>query len=211
MKVGVYTNAFREFPIEEAMRKIQAAGIQMVELGCGEESGFAHCDPQQLLADENKLAAFRGCIADHGLEISALSCHGNPVSPNEATRELSVRSMRNAVLLAEKLGLMRPLRLEKGPLLRTLVVSIPLGLLFSLDYWTFGAWLPGTAVQTSAAAGLTVWGWASAILYGGVMEELFMRLFLMSLLAFLGWKLFFQSRETAPEGVIAAANVLAAL
>ena len=114
-------------------------------------------------------------------------------------------------ILAEKLGLMRPLRLEKGPLLRTLVVSIPLGLLFSLDYWTFGAWLPGTAVQTSAAAGLTVWGWASAILYGGVMEELFMRLFLMSLLAFLGWKLFFRSRETAPEGVITAANVLAAL
>lgn len=105
MKIGVYTNAFREFPMEEAMRKIQAAGIQMVELGCGEESGFAHCDPQQLLADENKLAAFRGCIADHGLEISALSCHGNPVSPDEATRELSVRSMRNAVLLAEKLGL----------------------------------------------------------------------------------------------------------
>ena len=89
-------------------------------------------------------------------------------------------------ILAEKLGLMRPLRLEKGPLLRTLVVSIPLGLLFSLDYWTFGAWLPGTAVQTSAAAGLTVWGWASAILYGGVMEELFMRLFLMSLLALYG-------------------------
>ena len=78
--------------------------------------------------------------------------------------------------LAEKLGLMRPFRLEKRPLLRTLAVSLPLGLLFSLDYWTFGVWLPGTAVQTSAAAGLTVWGWLSAILYGGVMEELFMRL-----------------------------------
>ena len=86
-------------------------------------------------------------------------------------------------ILAEKLGLMRPLRLEKRPLLRTLAVSIPLGVLFSLDYWTFGAWLPGTAVRDSAAAGLTVWGWSSAALYGGVMEELLMRLFLMSLLA----------------------------
>ena len=56
-------------------------------------------------------------------------------------------------LLAEKLGLMRPFRLEKRPLLRTLAVSLPLGLLFSLDYWTFGVWLPGTAVQTSAASG----------------------------------------------------------
>lgn len=114
-------------------------------------------------------------------------------------------------VLAGKLGLMRSFRPEKRPLLRTLAVSVPLGLLFSLDYWTFGAWLPGAAVQTGAAAGLTVWGWASAILYGGVMEELFMRLFLMSLLAFLGWKLFFRRQETAPAGVIIAANILAAL
>lgn len=106
---------------------------------------------------------------------------------------------------------MRPLRLEKRPLLRTLAVSIPLGVLFSLDYWTFGAWLPGTAVRDSAAAGLTVWGWSSAALYGGVMEELLMRLFLMSLLAFLGWKLFFRREKQSPTGVIIAANVLAAL
>lgn len=105
MKTGIYTNAFREFSLEEAMQKIQSAGIQMVELGCGEESGFAHCNPEELLKDGNRLSSFRGQIADHGLEISALSCHGNPVSPNEATKELSVRSMHNAVLLAEKLGL----------------------------------------------------------------------------------------------------------
>lgn len=114
-------------------------------------------------------------------------------------------------LLAEKLGLMGAFRLEKRPLLRTLAVSVPLGVLFSLDYWTFGAWLPGTVVRDSAAAGLTVWGWSSAVLYGGVIEEVLMRLFLMSLLAFFGWKLFFRRRETAPAGVFAAANVLAAL
>lgn len=114
-------------------------------------------------------------------------------------------------ILAEKLGLMRPLRLEKGPLLQTLAVSIPLGVLFSLDYWTFGVWLPGSAVRDSAAAGLTVWGWSSAVLYGGVVEELLMRLFLMSLLAFLGWKLFFRREKQPPTGVIIAANALAAL
>ena len=65
--------------------------------------------------------------------------------------------------------------------------------------------------KTSAAAGLTVWGWLSAILYGGVMEELFMRLFLMSLLAFLGWRLFFRREKQPPTRVIVAANVLAAL
>ena len=56
-----------------------------------------------------------------------------------------------------------------------------------------------------------MWGWSSAALYGGVMEELLMRLFLMSLLAFLGWKLFFRREKQSPTGVIIAANVLAAL
>lgn len=105
MKIGIYTNAFREFPLEVALQKIQAAGIKMIELGCGEESGFAHCNPEELLADETKLEKFKGLIEKYGLEISALSCHGNPVSPNEKVRDLSVTSMRNAVRLAEKLSL----------------------------------------------------------------------------------------------------------
>lgn len=105
MKIGIYTNAFREFPLETALQKIHDAGIEMIELGCGEESGFAHCNPEELLADQQKFKDFQDLIAKYELKISALSCHGNPVSPNEKTRELSVRSMRNAVLLAEKLGL----------------------------------------------------------------------------------------------------------
>ena len=105
MKIGIYTNAFREFPVETALEKIKAAGIEMVELGCGEESGTAHCDPEALLADERKLEAFKALFEKYDLKISALSCHGNPLSPNEKIRELSVSRMRNAVLLAEKLGL----------------------------------------------------------------------------------------------------------
>jgi len=49
------------------------------------------------------------------------------------------------------------------------------------------------------------------VLYGGIVEEIMMRLFLMSLLAWLGWKIFFRRREKPPVGVIAAANVIAAL
>lgn len=105
MKIGIYTNAFRELPLEAALERISAAGIEMIELGCGEESGFAHCNPAQLLADEGELEAFCALIRRYGLGISALSCHGNPVSPNSETRELSIRSMREAVLLAERLGL----------------------------------------------------------------------------------------------------------
>lgn len=105
MKIGVYSNAFREYSLEEALGKIQEAGIEMVELGCGEESGFAHCNPEELLEDEDKLKKFKDLFCQYNLHISALSCHGNPVSPDKAVRELSVNSMKNAVLLAEKLGL----------------------------------------------------------------------------------------------------------
>lgn len=105
MKLGIYSNAYKDLPLEQALAKISAMGIEMVEIGCGEESGFAHCQPAELLADEEKLNAFKALFKTYGLQISALSCHGNPVSPNREIRELSDGSMRNAVLLAEKLGL----------------------------------------------------------------------------------------------------------
>jgi len=105
MKTGIYTNAFKDKTLEEALKIIHAQDVHMVELGCGEESGFAHCNPAELLADEDKLAEFQQLLKMYEVEISALSCHGNPLSPNEKVRELSISSMKNAVLLAEKLGL----------------------------------------------------------------------------------------------------------
>jgi hypothetical protein len=113
-------------------------------------------------------------------------------------------------ILSNKIGLWRPLRFEKGKLLRVLPLTILFGVLFSLDYWTFGNWLPGIKESDSALLGVN--GVLCEILYGGISEEIMLRLFVMSLLAFLIWKLFF--RKTAPEqlptGVFIAANLLAA-
>ncbi len=114
-------------------------------------------------------------------------------------------------LLAERLGLIHSFAPERRALLSTLAVSGVLGLLLSLDYWTFGQWIPELRVADATAAGLTAAGWVSAVFYGGVIEEVMLRVFVMSLLSWLGWKLFFRSRERAPEGVITAANVLSAL
>lgn len=112
-------------------------------------------------------------------------------------------------LLAEKLGLMRPFRFEKTALQKTLPLCVLGGVLFSLDYWTFGAWIPGVreAMDTTMSFHVVM----ASVLYGGIVEEIMMRLFLMSLLAWLGWKLFFRRHEKAPVKVIDAANVLAAL
>ena len=108
-------------------------------------------------------------------------------------------------LMAEKLGLWRPLRFERRPLMITLALSLVCGVLFSLDYWTFGAAMP--ALQAGTAAGLTVSGIISAVLYGGIVEELLLRLFFMSGAALILGKL--TRREG--QGVLIAANLIAAL
>ena len=114
-------------------------------------------------------------------------------------------------ILAEKIGLVRSFQFKKSTTIQTVVVSVILGLIFSLDYWTFGKWIPELSIASTTSSGLTLSGWLGAIFYGGVIEEVMMRLFLMSLFAWLGWKLFFRQRKTVPESVFITANVLAAL
>lgn len=112
-------------------------------------------------------------------------------------------------ILATKLGLMRPTRLEWSSLKWTLLLAAAAGVLLSLDWWTFGAWIPGLREGTDLTLTLPVV--IASFLYGGVVEEVMLRLFMMSLLAWLGWKLFFHKAEKAPTGVIVAANVISAL
>ncbi len=112
-------------------------------------------------------------------------------------------------LLADKLGLMRPFRFEKHTLVKTLPLCVAAGALFSLDYWTFGAWVPAIREATDATLSFRVV--MASVVYGGVVEEVMMRLFLMSLIAFVGWKVLFRKEEKAPDAVVVIANVLSAM
>jgi sugar phosphate isomerase/epimerase len=78
-----------------------------MEVGCGGYPGKAHCDPEVLLKDEQKLHAFRETFRRHGVEIAALSVHGNPVHPDPAKAKAYHDDFVSAVLLAEKLGVTR--------------------------------------------------------------------------------------------------------
>lgn len=112
-------------------------------------------------------------------------------------------------ILSEKVGLMRPFRLEKKPLLISLIVSLIGGAVLSLDAWTFARWIPGLDYHDAGHFDLPTW--IASVLYGGIVEEVMMRLFLMSLLALLMWKIFFRKRESVPTGAFVAANIIAAL
>ena len=114
-------------------------------------------------------------------------------------------------LLSDRIGLMRTFRFTEKPFLITLIASLVSGAVLSLDAWTFGHWIPELGASYAAEGTFDLDTWITSILYGGIIEEVMLRLFLMSLLAFLLWKLFFRKRETVPTGVLIAANGIAAL
>ena len=105
MKLGVFTTLLSNLPLEDALKYFKSLGIEMVEIGCGGYPGNAHADPQVLLNDEKKLDEFKALIKKYDMQISALSCHSNPVHPNKEIAAQGDKVIRDTILLAEKLGL----------------------------------------------------------------------------------------------------------
>ena len=104
MKLGVLTNMLGGWPLEKALSYFTSLGIEMVEIGAGGYPGKDHADPAVLLHSETELQQFKDLLAKYNVEISAISCHGNPVHPNKDVAKQFDDEMRQAILLAEKLG-----------------------------------------------------------------------------------------------------------
>ena len=115
------------------------------------------------------------------------------------------------ILLGKKTGLWKDeTHFEKKPLLITLAIAIVGGLALILpDLLLFGKF--NEAIMNSYAAKPTVVYIIGAILYGGVIEEVMLRLFWMTLVAFLLWKLFARKEEKPTTAILIVANVIAAL
>ena len=115
------------------------------------------------------------------------------------------------IVLSKKVGLWRDaLAFEKKPLLLTVVWGVVGGLCLILpDLCFFGNYEP--AIRDSYLAKPTVPYLIAMVTYGGVIEEVMLRLFMMSLVAFVLHKLFEKGREETANWVIIAANVISAL
>ena len=104
MKIGIFTVLFAKKSFEEMLDFVVENGVEAVELGTGNWPGNAHCDPDALLADREKLKNFKAAIEDRGLVISGLSCHGNPLHPDKKFAAANHETYRKTILLAERLG-----------------------------------------------------------------------------------------------------------
>lgn len=105
MKLGVFTCLLKNLPLDQALEYFSSLGIEMVEIGCGGYPGDEHANPEVLLNDSKALDEFQTTVKRHNMEISALSCHGNPVHPNKEIAAKFDKTIRDTILLAEKLGL----------------------------------------------------------------------------------------------------------
>lgn len=103
MKLGVFTPLLAQMPLDDVLVKLKSLGISTVELGTGNYPGDAHCK-LSMLEDASALKEFQRKLKDHGVSISALSCHGNALHPNKALAAQAQEVSRKTILLAERLG-----------------------------------------------------------------------------------------------------------
>ena len=104
MKLGVFTPVFGKRSFEQMLEAVVALEhVTAIEIGTGAWPGSDHLDLDGLLASKAQAREYRQRIADAGLTISALSCHGNPIHPDAAIARAYDTTFRKTVRLAERL------------------------------------------------------------------------------------------------------------
>ncbi|WP_461225339.1 sugar phosphate isomerase/epimerase family protein [Lacticaseibacillus suihuaensis] len=101
MKLGVFTPVFNALSFDDMLDKAQSLGLQAIEIGAGGNPGTAHLDPDALLASADKRHEYLAKVEAHGLTISALSCHNNPISPLPQVAQQADETLRKTIRLAE--------------------------------------------------------------------------------------------------------------
>jgi sugar phosphate isomerase/epimerase len=101
--IGVFDPAFPDLTIDQLVEKYASLGVEAAEIGTGGYPNNKHCPIDDLLADPAKLTAWRKKFEDRNIRIATLSCHGNPVHPDQKIANRDAETFRKTVQLAEKL------------------------------------------------------------------------------------------------------------
>jgi sugar phosphate isomerase/epimerase len=104
MKLGVMGSCLGDLGWERALQACKHFKLDAIEIPCGAYCGDKLIDPNAVLADAGLQRKIKDDIARHGLVISALSCHGNPLHPDPDYARAHERIQDVAVQLAPKLG-----------------------------------------------------------------------------------------------------------
>ena len=113
------------------------------------------------------------------------------------------------IILSNKVGLWKKIKFEKNKLLAPIIISIIGGLALSIgDLFIFGSF--NEIIKYSYDVKPSIEYIIASFTYGGVIEEVMMRLFFMSLVAFIIYKLFYKKEKDIPIKVFIIANIISA-
>ncbi len=112
-------------------------------------------------------------------------------------------------LFSVKTRLMKPFRIEKKALLITLILGAVGGTVIAGDAFTFAKVIPEVALSYESP--ITPVTFLYSVLYGGIVEEILLRLFFMSAAALIIKALFFRKDDTYSPKIYIAANIISAI
>src|SRR5436305_1071573 len=104
MKLGVMASGIAALGWDKALASCQQLGLEAIELPCGPYPRHKLLDAEAVLNDRAAQQKIKDDVARHGLIVSAVSCHGNPVHPDPDVARAHERAQDVAVRLAPKLG-----------------------------------------------------------------------------------------------------------
>lgn len=115
MKIGVFTALLSDQSLENAVKYLKELNVDAVELSTGGYAGKSHLNPDLLLNNKHKIKELKEMLNNYNMEISGLSCHGNPVHPQKKIADKAHKDFEKAVLLAEKLEIDRVITFSGCP------------------------------------------------------------------------------------------------
>ena len=83
MHIGLVTDSLGQLSFDELLKTAVDLGINSLEFACGNWSQAPHLKIDQLITDKQARDTFQNKLSDHGLNISALNCSGNPLAPGQ--------------------------------------------------------------------------------------------------------------------------------
>lgn len=105
MKLGVFTALFADRTLDDVLEYATSLGLDTLEIGTGNYPGNPHCPIDDLLRKPSELKEWKQKFEDKGIEISALSCHGNALHPDPKFALQNVETLKKTIKLAGKLGI----------------------------------------------------------------------------------------------------------
>ena len=103
MDIGVHTPPLYDRSLADALDYLSERGVSAIEPGCGGHPGDEHLPRDEFLDDERAQRDLQELLEEHGMRISALAIHNNPLHPNQARAESADTELRETIELASQL------------------------------------------------------------------------------------------------------------